>query len=184
MLTMINIDLVGWILNTRIMPIATVEDLTERIWSEIGDDHGLVAAVTYTGPEQVLPAVFDVTSLAAATVGAATSAAAETARRQAPGGDPPRPRRPSRLQRGVSQRIALHAGGLVAAGGLGSHRRGLSSSGRVGQAPYQLPFAPHRRRGCPGTVYGIETPQPRPSRRGPSKNSRMQWWRPVVRPQR
>jgi hypothetical protein len=77
MLTLINIDLIVWILNTRLMHSRTVEDLTEQIWRAIGDDDGLMPPVTYTGPEQVLPAVFDVTGLAAATVGAATLAAAE-----------------------------------------------------------------------------------------------------------
>ena len=77
MLMLINIDRVGVILNNGVVRTATVEELTERIWRNVGGGDGLMAAVSYTGPEQVLPAVFDVTSLAAATVGGATLAAAE-----------------------------------------------------------------------------------------------------------
>jgi hypothetical protein len=52
-------------------------DMAERVWQELGGDDNLMGAATYGGPAQVLPSVFDVTELAAASVGAATLAAAE-----------------------------------------------------------------------------------------------------------
>ena len=56
---------------------AATNDIAERVWRGIGGDDDLLGAVTYGGPAPVLPSVFAVTELAAASVGAATLAAAE-----------------------------------------------------------------------------------------------------------
>ena len=53
------------------------DELTSRLWQGISGRHIEPGAVRVTGPERVLPSVFDVTALAASTVAVATLAAAE-----------------------------------------------------------------------------------------------------------
>ncbi len=68
------------------MPNSDAEGLAERIWRQLGGAPDPLHAVGCSGPERFLPAAFDVTGLAAATVGAATLATAEllAARRREP----------------------------------------------------------------------------------------------------
>jgi len=52
-------------------------DIAARVWRQAGGDPEVAARLTVSGPRTVLPAAFDVTGLAAASVAAATLAAAE-----------------------------------------------------------------------------------------------------------
>lgn len=52
-------------------------DLIALLWDALGGEADLAAGVRLTGPDQVLPSVYDVTGFAAATVGVASLAAAE-----------------------------------------------------------------------------------------------------------
>jgi len=52
-------------------------DVTARIWRSAGSSAEALSGLTFSGPRQVLPSIFDVTGLAAASVAAATLAAAE-----------------------------------------------------------------------------------------------------------
>jgi hypothetical protein len=51
--------------------------LLERLWADLGGDPSLLERVSFTGPQTVLPSVYDVTGWAAATIAAARLAAAE-----------------------------------------------------------------------------------------------------------
>jgi CoA-transferase family III len=62
---------------TQTEQTAGLTDIAARVWGEIGGPAGLPDALTATGPRTVLPSQFDVTGLAAASVAAATLAAAE-----------------------------------------------------------------------------------------------------------
>lgn len=53
--------------------------LISGLWAAVGGDAGVLERVTVTGPEHVLPSVFDVTGLAAASVAVSTLAVAELA---------------------------------------------------------------------------------------------------------
>jgi hypothetical protein len=55
----------------------TAKDLLAQVWAATGGPAELIGTVHAQGPDTVLPSVFDVTGLAAATVSAATLAAAE-----------------------------------------------------------------------------------------------------------
>jgi crotonobetainyl-CoA:carnitine CoA-transferase CaiB-like acyl-CoA transferase len=52
-------------------------ELTSRLWQQVGGDPELPHGVRLSGPDQVLPSVFDVAALAVASVAAATVAAAQ-----------------------------------------------------------------------------------------------------------
>ncbi|HTZ22659.1 MAG TPA: carnitine dehydratase, partial [Streptosporangiaceae bacterium] len=52
-------------------------DLCPRVWRSIGGTADVAEVLTVTGPPAVLPAYFDVTGLATASVACATLAAAE-----------------------------------------------------------------------------------------------------------
>src|SRR5260370_549843 len=52
-------------------------DMTARIWRSTGSSAEALDGLTFSGPRQVLPSIFDVTGLAAASVAAATLATAE-----------------------------------------------------------------------------------------------------------
>jgi hypothetical protein len=54
-----------------------VNAFVEQLWANVGGDPDLLANLTISGPSTVLPSVYDVTGWAAATIGAATLAAAE-----------------------------------------------------------------------------------------------------------
>lgn len=67
-----------------------LDDITARVWGEVGGPAGLIDAVSNTGPRAVLPSRFDVTGLATASVAGATLAAAEfLAARNGPAGPSP-----------------------------------------------------------------------------------------------
>jgi hypothetical protein len=67
----------------------TDESLLARIWAELGGTPEAPSAVTFTGRTRMLPSVYDVGALAAATVGAAAAAVAELHALRS--GEPPRP---------------------------------------------------------------------------------------------
>ena len=64
-----------------------IDELAARLWTLVGDVGGL-GPLEVTGARHVLPSVFDVTGLAAATVGVATAAVAELVATRT-GGPPP-----------------------------------------------------------------------------------------------
>ena len=63
----------------------TDHDLLLDLWNDLEGPHDLIEEVTLTGPEAVLPSIFDVTGFATATVGAAALAVAELGRVRAGG---------------------------------------------------------------------------------------------------
>jgi len=66
-----------------------LSDIAARIWGGLGGPADLLGGLTAAGPRTVLPSRFDVTGLAAASVAAATLAAAEFLAVRNDGGPPP-----------------------------------------------------------------------------------------------